>query len=52
MGLAEVTDITESALDLRDAYLQARIVTPKYSDDGCIWRWPPSQAVRCEVPAE
>ena len=33
LGLAEVADITESALDLRDAYLQAKIVTPKYSDD-------------------
>jgi predicted nucleic acid-binding protein len=33
LGLAEVTDITASALELRDAYLQAKIVTPKYSDD-------------------
>jgi hypothetical protein len=33
LGFAEVADITGSALDLRDAYLQARIVTPKYSDD-------------------
>ena len=33
LGLAEVTDITESALDLRDTYLQAHILTPKYSDD-------------------
>jgi len=33
LGLAEIADITESALDLRDAYLQARILTPKYSDD-------------------
>lgn len=33
LGFAEVTDITESALDLRDAYLQAKIVTPKYADD-------------------
>lgn len=33
LGLAEVTDITTSALELRDAYLQAKIVTPKYSDD-------------------
>ena len=33
LGLAEVTDITVSALELRDAYLQAKIVTPKYSDD-------------------
>jgi len=33
LGFAEVADITEGALDLRDAYLQAKIVTPKYSDD-------------------
>jgi predicted nucleic acid-binding protein len=33
LGLAEVVDITESALDLRDAYLQARILNPKHSDD-------------------
>ena len=33
LGLAEVADITVSALELRDAYLQAKIVTPKYSDD-------------------
>jgi predicted nucleic acid-binding protein len=33
LGLAEVTDITASALELRDAYLQAKIVTPKYSAD-------------------
>ena len=33
LGLAEVVDITVSALELRDAYLQAKIVTPKYSDD-------------------
>ena len=33
LGFAEVADITESALDLRDAYLQAKIVTPRYSDD-------------------
>ena len=29
LGIAEVADITENALDLRDAYLQAKIVTPK-----------------------
>jgi predicted nucleic acid-binding protein len=33
LGLAEVTDITANALELRDAYLQAKIVTPKYADD-------------------
>lgn len=33
LGLAEVTDITASDLELRDAYLQAKIVTPKYSAD-------------------
>ena len=33
LGFAEVVEITDSALDLRDAYLQAKIVTPKYSDD-------------------
>jgi predicted nucleic acid-binding protein len=33
LGLAEVTDITANALALRDAYLQAKIVTPKYADD-------------------
>ena len=32
LGFAEVADITDNALDLRDAYLQAKIVTPKYSD--------------------
>lgn len=31
--MAEMTDITASALELRDAYLQAKIVTPKYSAD-------------------
>ena len=30
LGFAEVADITRSALDLRDAYLQAGIVTPRY----------------------
>jgi hypothetical protein len=33
LSFAEVADITESALDLRDAYLQAKIVKAKYSDD-------------------
>jgi predicted nucleic acid-binding protein len=33
LGFAEVADVSESALDLRDAYLQAKIVAPKYSDD-------------------
>jgi predicted nucleic acid-binding protein len=33
LGLAEVIDITTNALELRDAYLQAKIVTPKYADD-------------------
>jgi len=33
LGLAEVADVTASALDLRDAYLQAGILTPKYSED-------------------
>jgi len=33
LGLAEVPDSTASALGLRDAYLQAKIVTPKYSAD-------------------
>jgi hypothetical protein len=33
LGVAEVVDITETALDLRDAYLQAGILTPKYADD-------------------
>jgi hypothetical protein len=33
LGHAEVVDITANALELRDAYLQAKIVTPKYSDD-------------------
>jgi hypothetical protein len=32
-GFAEVTDISTSALDLRDAYLQAKIVAKKHSDD-------------------
>ena len=33
LALAEVTDIIASALELRDAYLNAKIVTPKYSAD-------------------
>jgi len=33
LGFAEVVDVTESALDLRDTYLQAKIVKAKYSDD-------------------
>ena len=33
MGFAGVVDVTESALDLRDTYLQAKIVKAKYSDD-------------------
>jgi hypothetical protein len=33
LGFAEVADITGSALDPRDAYLQAGIVTPRYSGD-------------------
>ena len=33
LGFAEVADITASALDLRDAYLQANIVAAKHSDD-------------------
>ena len=33
LKLAEVAEITETALELRDAYLQAKIVSPKYSDD-------------------
>jgi len=33
LGFAEVADITESALDLCDTYVQAKIVTPMYSDD-------------------
>jgi len=33
LSFCEVADITESTLELRDAYLQAGIVTPKYSDD-------------------
>lgn len=34
LGYAQVADVTSDALDLRDAYLQADIVTPAYSDDG------------------
>jgi predicted nucleic acid-binding protein len=33
LSYAEVADVTASALELRDAYLQANIVTPKYSGD-------------------
>ena len=33
LGFAGVVDVTESALDLRDTYLQAKIVKAKYSDD-------------------
>ncbi len=30
---AEIVDVSKEALQLRDAYLKADIVTPKYSDD-------------------
>jgi predicted nucleic acid-binding protein len=33
LGFAELADVTGNALDLRDAYVEAKIVTPKYSDD-------------------
>jgi len=33
LGFAEVAEITENSLELRDAYLQAKIVSPRYSDD-------------------
>ncbi len=33
LGWAEVADVTADALELRDAYLRARIVPSKYSDD-------------------
>lgn len=33
LGLAELADVTASTLELRDGYLQANIVTSKYSDD-------------------
>ena len=48
LPLAEVTDITAGALELRDAYLQAKIVTPKYADDAlhCTWRWRRLRAAR------
>lgn len=31
--IAEIVDVSKEALQLRDAYLKAGIVTPKYSDD-------------------
>lgn len=34
LGFAQIADVTADALDLRDAYLEAGIVTPAYSDDG------------------
>lgn len=34
LGYAHIADVTSDALVLRDAYLQAGIVTPAYSDDG------------------
>ena len=33
LDFAEVADVSASALDLRDAYLQAEIVATKHSDD-------------------
>lgn len=33
LGYAKVVDISENAVELRDAYLQAGIVSPRYSDD-------------------
>ncbi len=33
LGFAEVTEVSASALNLRDAYLQAKIVATKHSDD-------------------
>jgi predicted nucleic acid-binding protein len=33
LGFAEVADVSASALDLRDAYLQAKIVAATHSDD-------------------
>lgn len=33
LKLSEVVEVSEDALALRDAYLQAQIVSPKYTDD-------------------
>lgn len=33
LKFAEVSEITENSLELRDAYLQSNIVSPRYSDD-------------------
>ena len=33
LEFAEIVEITENSLELRDAYLQAKIVSPRYSDD-------------------
>jgi predicted nucleic acid-binding protein len=33
LGFAEVADVAANALDLRDAYVDAKIVTQRYSDD-------------------
>ena len=32
-GLAEIIEITREAIELRESYLKARIVSPAYSDD-------------------
>ncbi len=31
--IAEIVDVSKEALQLRDAYLKAGIITPKYSDN-------------------
>jgi predicted nucleic acid-binding protein len=33
LGITEMVDVSEDALQLRDAYLKAGIVSPKYSND-------------------
>ncbi len=33
LGIAEIIQVSEEALELRDAYMKAGIVSPKYSDD-------------------
>lgn len=33
LGFSDVAEVSEQELELRDAYLQSRIVSPKYADD-------------------
>jgi len=46
LGIAEVTDITESALDLRDAYLRPRSLRRSTRLMRCTWPWRRLRGVR------